>query len=76
MKLARIGLDGSKIKGNSSKDKAMSFGRMKEKEDHLRKEVRARRRDADRIETREDELYGRERGLDDLPQELRHLPLA
>jgi transposase len=40
MKLGRVALDGSKVKGNASKHKAMSYGRMKETEKRLREEVR------------------------------------
>ena len=72
MKLGRVALDGSKIKANASKHKAMSYGRMKEKEDQLRKEVRALLKEADRIDSREDKLYGRDRHGDELPEELRH----
>ncbi len=71
MKLGRVALDGSKIKANASKHKAMSYGRMKEKEDQLRKEVRALLKEADRIDSREDKLYGRNRHGDELPEELR-----
>jgi hypothetical protein len=35
-----VALDGSKVKGNASKHKAMSYGRMKETEKRLREEVR------------------------------------
>jgi len=71
MKLGRVALDGSKIKANASKHKAMSYGRMKEKEDQLRKEVRTLLKEADRIDSREDRLYGRDRHGDELPEELR-----
>jgi phenylpyruvate tautomerase PptA (4-oxalocrotonate tautomerase family) len=40
MKLGRVALDGSKVKGNASKHKAMSYGRMQETEKRLREEVR------------------------------------
>jgi transposase len=71
MKLGRVALDGSKIKANASKHKAMSYGRMKEKEEQLKKEVRALLNEADRIDSREDKLYGRNRHGDELPEELR-----
>ena len=32
MKLGRVVLDGSKVKANASKHKAMSYGRMKDEE--------------------------------------------
>src|SRR5512143_288101 len=71
MKLGRVALDGSTIRANASKHKAMSYGRMKEKEDQLRKEVRALLKEADRIDSREDKLYGRDRHGEELPEELR-----
>src|ERR1700693_4642134 len=40
MQLGRVALDGSKIQANASKHKAMSYGRMKERERQLRAEVR------------------------------------
>ncbi len=70
MKLGRVALDGSKIKANASKHKAMSYQRMKEKEKQLRKEVRDLLRQADDADAREDALYGRDRRGDELPEEL------
>jgi transposase len=72
MKLGRVALDGSKVKANASKHKAMSYGRMKEKDNQLRKEVRALLKEADRMDSREDKLYGRNRRGDELPEDLRH----
>ena len=40
VKLGHIALDGTKIKANASRHKAMSYGRMKEEEKRLRKEIR------------------------------------
>ena len=39
MKLGRVALDGTKMKANASKHKAMSYDRMKDKEQQLRDEV-------------------------------------
>src|SRR3982074_698193 len=39
LKLGRVALDGSKVKANASKHKAMSYGRTEETEKRLRKEV-------------------------------------
>src|SRR5262245_49873958 len=41
VKLGMIGLDGTKIKANASKHKAMSYRRMKEEEVKLKKEIEA-----------------------------------
>src|ERR1700716_4139769 len=40
MKLGRVVLDGSKVKANASKHKAMSYGRMQEEEKRLKEEVK------------------------------------
>ena len=40
MKLRRVAIDGSKLKPNASKRKAMRYKRMKEQEQLLREEVR------------------------------------
>src|SRR6266568_6755411 len=40
IKLGRVALDGTKVKANASKHKAMSYSRMQEKERQIRAEVR------------------------------------
>ena len=39
-RVGRVALDGSKVKANASKHKAMSYGRMREKQRQLREEVK------------------------------------
>ena len=70
MKLGRVALDGSKMKGNASKHKAMSYGRMKETEKRLREEVRKLLNQAEAADKEEDSRYGRDRRGDELPEEL------
>jgi transposase len=70
MKLGRVALDGSKVKGNASKHKAMSYGRMKETEKRLREEVRKLFNQAEAADEEEDSRYGRDRRGDELPEEL------
>ena len=70
MKLGRVALDGSKVKGNASKHKAMSYGRMKETEKRLREEVRKLLKQAEAADQEEDSRYGRDRRGDELPEEL------
>jgi len=70
MKLGRVALDGSKLKGNASKHKAMSYGRMKETEKRLREEVRKLLNQAEAADKEEDSRYGRDRRGDELPAEL------
>ena len=70
MKLGRVALDGSKVKGNASKHKAMSYGRTKETEKRLREEVRKLLKQAEAADQEEDSRYGRDRRGDELPAEL------
>ena len=69
VKLGHVALDGSKIKANASKHKAMSYARLQRSEEELRKEVERLLADAERTDRKEDELYGPARG-DELPDEL------
>ena len=70
MKLGRVALDGSKVKGNASKHKAMSYGKMEETEKRLREEVRKLLRQAEATDKEEDKRYGGDRRGDELPEEL------
>jgi transposase len=69
MKLGRVSLDGTKVKANASKHKAMSYGRMKEKQQQLREEVKRILAEAEAADEAEDRQYGDRRG-DELPEEL------
>ncbi|MDQ0191651.1 IS1182 family transposase [Alicyclobacillus cycloheptanicus] len=69
VKLGHIALDGTKIKANASKHKAMSYGRMKQDSEKLRKEIRDLLRQVEHVDEREDRRYGSTRG-DELPVEL------
>jgi transposase len=71
VKLGTIAIDGSKVKANASKRKAMTYGRMKEEEKRLRKEISKLLKRAQEIDEEEDELYGEENRGDELPKELR-----
>src|SRR5271163_198640 len=70
LKLGRVALDGSKVKANASKHKAMSYGRMEEAEKRLRKEVQELLKRAGAVDEEEDKRYGRDRRGDELPEEL------
>jgi len=70
MKLGRVALDGSKVKGNASKHKAMSYGRMKESEKRLGEEARKLLNQAEAADKEEDSRYGQDRRGDELPEEL------
>ncbi len=70
LKLGRVAIDGSKLKGNASKHKAMSYKRMKEEQKRLQQEVRRLLQEAERIDAEEDARYGRNSYGDELPAEL------
>ena len=70
IKLGKVSLDGTKLKANASKHKAMSYGRMIEKQQQLKQEVKKLLEQAEAIEEAEDREYGDKRG-DELPEELR-----
>ena len=72
IKLGRVAVDGTKIKANASKHKAMSYGRMKEKESAIKQQVRELFRRAEAVDREEDELYGVDKRGDELPEELAH----
>jgi transposase len=70
VKLGRVSLDGTKVKANASKHKAMSYGRMQEKQEQLREQVKELLAQAEAADAEEDRRYGNRRG-DELPAELR-----
>jgi transposase len=69
-RVGRVALDGSKIKANASKHKAMSYGRMREKQRQLREEVKDLLAQAEAADAAEDAEYGPDRRGDELPAEL------
>ena len=70
IKLGRVALDGTKMKANASKHKAMSYGRMKDEERSLREEVRKLLAQAKAADDQEDKRYGKNKAGDELPDEL------
>jgi len=69
--LGHISLDGSKFKANTSKYKAMSYGRMKAKEKELEEEIKALVRQAEACDALEDEKYKEKTGYE-IPEELKY----
>lgn len=66
VKLGHVALDGTKIKANASKHKAMSYDRMKKREAELKAEVDRWLEAAEAADREEDALYGDRRG-DEMP---------
>jgi transposase len=69
-RLGRVALDGTKVKANASKHKAMSYQRMGEKQRQLRAEVKDLLAQAEATDAAEDAEYGADRRGDELPAEL------
>ncbi|MBK5222739.1 MAG: IS1182 family transposase [Acidimicrobiia bacterium] len=70
VKLGRVGLDGSKVRANASRRKAMSYKRMTEREADLQAEVDDLLRDAEGTDTAEDHKFGPDGRDDDLDAEM------
>lgn len=68
--LGHVALDGTKIRANASKHKAMSHERMLKSERQLEGEMRALLRKAELIDAKEDGQYGKGKRGDELPEEL------
>jgi transposase len=67
VKLGHVSLDGTKIKANASKHKAMSYERMHQTEKRLRQEVREWFRQAKSADDTEDRQHGSARRGDEMP---------
>ena len=70
VKLGHVALDGTKMKANASKHKAMSYGRILKREEELKKEVDELLRRAQSVDNQEDQQYGKDIRGDELPKEL------
>ena len=70
VKFGHIALDGTKVKANASRHKAMSYGRMKQEEKRLTEEIKQLLERAESIDEQEDNTYGVECRGDELPEEL------
>lgn len=71
MKVGRVALDGTKVQANASKHKAMSYGRMKEREKELRAEIKEMLARAEAADADEDARYGKGHSGEQLPAELK-----
>jgi len=57
-RLGHVALDGTKLKANTSKHKAMSYGRMRQREAQLKEEIARLIEQAESQDTAEDQEYG------------------
>lgn len=70
VKLGHVALDGTKVKANASRHKAMSYGRIKQEEKRLKQEIRELLNKAEAMDEQEDNKYGVDHRGDELPKEL------
>ena len=70
IKLGRLALDGTKIKANASRHKAMSYDRMQTEEARLQQEIRELLAQAEAEDQADDAQHGSNRRGDELPDEL------
>jgi transposase len=68
VKLGHVALDGTKIKANASKHKAMSYERMEKRAAELEAEVAKWLSAAEAADADEDRLYGRDKTGDEMPE--------
>lgn len=70
VRLGRVALDGTKVRANASRRKAMSYARMTDKQKTLAAEVSALLLEAERVDTDEDARFGKDTSGQGLPAEL------
>jgi transposase len=71
VKLGHVSLDGTKVRANASRHKAMSYGRMDKKIAELEEQVKQLLEEAEACDRREDALYGKGNRDEQLPNELK-----
>ncbi len=70
VKMGRVALDGTKVKANASRHKAMSYDRMCAAQETLEAEVEAMMGEAERVDAEEDAAYGPDNRGGDLQGEM------
>src|SRR3954454_20618286 len=70
VRLGTIAVDGTKVQGNASRHKAMSYGYMTKEVVRLRAEIDALLQQAETVDTQDEAVLGTRRG-DELPDEMR-----
>ena len=70
VRLGKVALDGTKLRANASRHKAMSYKRMVEREAQLEAEIDAMLAEAERQDAADDDRFGPDGRDDDLPEEL------
>lgn len=70
IQVGKLALDGTKIKANASRHKAMSYDRMQTEEQRLRQEIAELMSQAEQADQSDDQQHGSDRRGDELPPEL------
>jgi hypothetical protein len=70
VQLGALAVDGTKVKANASKHKAMSYSRMRDEERRLREQIAALTTQAETVDAAEDAALGADVRGDELPAEL------
>jgi transposase len=70
VKLGHVAIDGTRMKANASKHKAMSYERMQKDDARLKAEIETLLQRAEQVDAEEDALYGVGKQPEDLPAEL------
>ena len=70
VRFGTLSVDGTKVRANASKRKAMSYGRMLKEEVRLKGEIQRLLDNAGAVDAEEDERYGEQMRGDELPAEL------
>ena len=70
-KLGHLAVDGTKVKANASKHKAMSYGRMEESMKKLDEQIGKLLEEAEARDAEEDRRFGKGRRGDELPEEMK-----
>ena len=70
VRFGTLSMDGTKVRANASKRKAMSYGRMKKEEARLKEEIEGLLGRAGAVDAEEDERYGEQMRGGELPAEL------
>lgn len=68
--LGHVALDGTKLKANTSKHKAMSYGRMKQEEERLEREIEELMYQSEVVDSDEDKAFGKDKNGYNLSEEL------
>src|SRR5207344_1780037 len=68
VKLGHVALDGTKVKANASKHKAMSYERMEKRAAELEAEVAKWLSSAEAADAEEDRAFGRDKSGDEMPE--------